>query len=480
MSASGRQAWRQRRLYEWLQYRAFLRERGEPPDVISGKLRAHCLQTFRDAFAQRFPETDPRAAFTRLTRGPGFFVAVASLLLVGAVLASGLFSGLRTLYGPLPYPDASRLVSCYQVHFLSLSWGVQARYIRPWQEQSKTLEGLAAYQFQNFRLTPPGQPERTVGGARVTEGFFQLLGVEPAAGRLFQPGDSAGEPLVVLSHELWRTQFAADPQVPGQDVLLEGRKARVIGVLPPRFWFRSRAAGLWTLLPDLGRPDPALRLVSAVGRLAPEVTYQQARAELEGIAWRTSRFRGAEFRVTPFGRSLRPTLQFLVLSLAGGMLLALGTAMVQFLRSWLQRRDSPREALRYWAFFPVKALLLLSLMAVVGAELAARNSLALQPSKFAVGLLIDWASVLATLLVLRWAILDQSRRCPVCLRRLALPVSSGSWSSSLFEPATTELLCDQGHGSLWYGESPSTLGAIRRWITLEDSWRELLTPEDKT
>jgi len=192
------------------------------------------------------------------------------------------------------------------------------------------------------------------------------------------------------------------------------------------------------------------------------------------------RFRGGAFRVAPLGRSLRPTLQLLVLSFGAGMLLALGIALVQFLRSWLQRGDSPREALRYWAFFPVKAFLLLGLLAGMGAELAARNALMLHPSKFALGLVIDWASVLATLLVLRWAILDQSRRCPVCLRRLALPVSSGSWSSALFEPATTELLCDQGHGSLWYGEAPTTLGAIRRWINLEDSWRELLTPEDKT
>jgi hypothetical protein len=475
-----RQVWAQQRLDEVRQYRAFLKERGEPPGVIRLKLRGLCRQAVRDGFRQRFPDAEPRAVASRLARGPGFFLAVVSVLLLSATLATGLFSGLRTLYSPLPYPDAGRLVSCYQVHFLSLSWGVQARYIRPWQEKSQTLAGLAAYQVQNFRIAPPGRPEMGVGGARVTDGFFGVLGVKPFAGRLLQPGDSTSEPAVVLSHELWRTRFGSDPHVFGREVALEGRPARIVGVLPPGFWFRSRELGVWTLLPDLGRPDPALRLVSAVGRRAPGVTNEQVRAELESIAWSTSRFRGGAFRVAPLGRSLRPTLQFLGLSFVVGTLLALGIALVQFLRSWLQRGDSRGEAFRYWAFFPAKTILLLGLMAGMGAELAARNALTLQPSKFVLALLIDWASVLVTLLVLRWAILDQSRRCPVCLRRLALPASSGSWSSTLFEPATTELLCDQGHGSLRYGEAPTTLGEIRRWINLDDSWRELLAPEDKT
>ena len=228
------------------------------------------------------------------------------------------------------------------------------------------------------------------------------------------------------------------------------------------------------------RPADLLRLVNAVGRMAPGVTEDSVRAELQQIAWSTSRFRGGAVRVTRLSTWLRPTLLTLLLSFLVGTVLALTIALIQFLRSWLQRGDAPWEALRYWAFFPLKTFLLLALMTVAGAELAARNALALQASKFVVSLVVDWASVLVTVLVVRWAILDQSRRCPVCLRRLALPVSSGSWGSSIFEPATTELLCDQGHGSLWYGEAPTTLGEIRRWIKLEDSWRELLGREDKS
>jgi len=69
-----------------------------------------------------------------------------------------------------------------------------------------------------------------------------------------------------------------------------------------------------------------------------------------------------------------------------------------------------------------------------------------------------------------WAFTDQRRRCPVCLGRLAMPVTLGSWAS-VFEPVTTEMLCHEGHGSLSVDESE--IGAGDRWIALDSSWRGL-------
>ncbi len=115
---SKRQVWTEQRLSEACQYSAFLQERGEPPAVIRVKLRSFCRETVRDGFRQRFPDAEPRAVARRLARGPAFFMVVSSVLLLTVAMGTGLFSGLRTLYSPLPYPDAGRLVSCYQVHFL--------------------------------------------------------------------------------------------------------------------------------------------------------------------------------------------------------------------------------------------------------------------------------------------------------------------------------------------------------------------------
>ncbi len=69
-----------------------------------------------------------------------------------------------------------------------------------------------------------------------------------------------------------------------------------------------------------------------------------------------------------------------------------------------------------------------------------------------------------------WITRDEVRRCPVCQHRLEMPVSVGSWSS-VFEPPATELLCAEGHGSLLLPDAEDTAG--RRWIALDDSWRQL-------
>jgi hypothetical protein len=77
-----------------------------------------------------------------------------------------------------------------------------------------------------------------------------------------------------------------------------------------------------------------------------------------------------------------------------------------------------------------------------------------------------------------WSLADQRRRCPVCLGRLEMPVTLGSWAS-VFEPPTTEFLCADGHGSLSVQEAEPT--AADRWIALDSSWRSLFRrrPRDK-
>lgn len=71
-----------------------------------------------------------------------------------------------------------------------------------------------------------------------------------------------------------------------------------------------------------------------------------------------------------------------------------------------------------------------------------------------------------------WCVADQRRRCPVCLHRLVMPVTMGSWAS-IYDPAATEMVCDQGHGSLALQEAETGAGAPDRWTVLDSTWREL-------
>ncbi len=479
---SARPGWERARRTQAADYGALLGERGESRLAAAAKLGAFHREVFRDAWRLRFPEWEPWEALRRRARSPWVVLASAAAVVAAIALASGGFQAVRTLRKPLPYADSSRLVSCYQVHFASLSLGVQARYVQPWQQQCRTLEDLEAYAPRRFSVSTAeaGGSSETVAGLSVTRGFFRLLGAEPRLGRLFRPGDAAGEPVAVLSWDYWERRFGGDAGAVGRTILVDGRPMQIVGILPQNFWFRSPGIRVWTLLPSLESADPSLRLVSTIGRLKGAYTAEEARRELQRVAFSSSRFRGGAFRVVTLEQSLRPNLQVAALVFVATGVLAAAIALVQLVRSLGKAGEAGAGAPAYWLFFAAKVVVLLAVAAAAEAELAARNALNLYPSRFLFGLLIDWASVLAALFILRWAMLDQARRCPVCVRRLGVPVTSGSWSSALLEPATTEMLCDEGHGALNVADARSPFGEIRRWIAMEDSWRELLASENKS
>lgn len=473
--ASKRRAWREQRKTEIRQWWSFLAERGYAPPTGLQAFRGFCWDSFGSAFEERFAERDPRRVLERVVRGPGFAILALAAALGGIAAGSGLLAGIRTVYAPLPYPEASRLVACFQVHFLSVSLGAQSRYFRPWRQRSQTLEDLAAYRLRDYSLSAPGRPSVLLAGAEVTPGFFPMLGVAPAAGRLFDTRDApeSESPSVVVSHAFWKTYLRAvtDPQT--QTILLDGNPYRVLGVLPAHFWFRSKNLEVWSLMPEPGPRTAAPQLLGMVGKLRRGATAGQAKSELEQIAYYTPGIRGGPVRVVPLADYFRPATDSIWAMTIAGWLLALAAAGIQFGREAWQGKRAGREAVRYWGFFFVKVSLLVASLGALIADIAARNALSLRSGKFLVNLLLGWAVVLGILLIFRWAVLDQGRRCPVCLRRLAVPATSGIWSSLLIEPARTELLCDQGHGALTVSESGGAMGEIRRWVALEDDWRSL-------
>ena len=152
---------------------------------------------------------------------------------------------------------------------------------------------MAAYvrpEFTRGTLTVAGESERFNVGV-VGPGFFELLGVAPLLGRVFEAADFK-QPFdaVVISHALWRQRFASEPQVVGRTVQVEGSNVRIIGVMPPGFELPTADVQLWSPLffgPRM--EDPRSRTDDGfivLGRLAPRATLQSARAELDTIAAR--------------------------------------------------------------------------------------------------------------------------------------------------------------------------------------------------
>jgi predicted permease len=238
---------------------------------------------------------DLRFAIRLLRKSPGF-TAVALLTLALAIGANTtLFSVVNAvLLRPLPFPEPHRLFQVVRQYEEGRAWATasvpQYQFL---SRQAEPFERLAASVARNggFNLTGAGGPERVMG-ARVTQSFFEVLGVLPLLGRGFVPEEDVpgGPRAVVLSHGLWQRRFDGSPRVIGQAVTLNGEPYTVVGVAPPGLQYPA-AAQLWTpaQLEPSSTEDSHVLLV--LGRLKPGVEPQQVASLLaaQGDQLRASR-----------------------------------------------------------------------------------------------------------------------------------------------------------------------------------------------
>jgi putative ABC transport system permease protein len=267
-------------------------------------------------------------------------VAVLTLALgIGANTA--IFSTVNALMlRPLPFARAEQLVWVEEVSEtlpLTRVWGA---HFLDWQEQSQTLEAIAAHDASEQALTDAGEPERIACG-EATATLFPLLGVGPfAKGRNFtaaedQPG---GGHVAILSHALWQRRYGGDPDIVGKKITLNETGHTVIGVLPADFRY-FRPYELWLPLAldaQAERNSERRRMMEVVARLKPGTTLEKARAELEMIRRRyeenrpqASQYVG-QTRVTLLQERLLGDTRRALLALLGavGMILLIACANV--------------------------------------------------------------------------------------------------------------------------------------------------------
>jgi putative ABC transport system permease protein len=157
----------------------------------------------------------------------------------------------------------------------------------------KSFSMMAGYlSGSTINVTYKNNPQRYTGGY-VSEDLFKIVGVSPVLGRDFTAEDNkpGAEKTLILGDEIWRRDFAADPNIIGQSVRVNGKAATIIGVMPAGFKFPF-SEELWTPLYNEFPPQPRgdLRLgannnaPAVMGRLKPGVTLDQANAEMIAIA----------------------------------------------------------------------------------------------------------------------------------------------------------------------------------------------------
>lgn len=237
---------------------------------------------------------DVRFAVRTLRKSPGFTLIVILTLALGIGANTAIFSYVNAwVLKPLPYAQADRLMVLL-AHDTKKGWigkdiASTADFLE-YQKQATGFENLAGWTAWYFNLTSDGPPDRVEGGL-VSCNFFQTLGVQPVLGRAFLPqeGQPGSSHVAIISRGLWESRFAANPQVIGRTLKLQGADYTIVGVMPADFHFPLMgSANIWSpfAFDDQQRADRNTSWFQAFGRLKSGVTEQQAAAEITAIAAR--------------------------------------------------------------------------------------------------------------------------------------------------------------------------------------------------
>ena len=234
---------------------------------------------------------DARYGFRTLVRDPGF-ASVSILILALAIGANiAVFSVVNTLLlRPLPFPESRELV---RIGPPPTPCGVScatfsADEFDEFRAENSTYKDVTGYEAyttpDNVRLTGRGEPQSATS-IMVLANFFQVLGVQPAIGRLFTTDELRGgpHPVTLLTNAYWRREFKADPAIVGKAVEMNGRSVTIVGVLPKYFDFGavfSPGAKVDLFTPvDLTQERHWGSIVALFGRLKPGVSIAQARED---------------------------------------------------------------------------------------------------------------------------------------------------------------------------------------------------------
>lgn len=228
-----------------------------------------------------------------LRRQPGFTSIVLLIIGLGIGANTAIYSVVNSvLLRPLPYKQPDRLVMISQTDKNREPNLVTPADYTDWQRQSQLIESIAAIRPWSANLTDIEDPQR-VQGAVVTASFFDVLGVQPALGRVFTPEEDVPDagPVVVLSHGLWQRLLGSDPNIIGRPLSLNGAPRIVLGIMSPDFrlpLFTKFQANteMWApmAMSDNYKTRRGSHQLRVVGRLKPGITVAQAQSEMDGIS----------------------------------------------------------------------------------------------------------------------------------------------------------------------------------------------------
>lgn len=270
-------------------------------DNPKARLVRYALGSFADAFWIRQRDVadwqtidDLRHGFRQWRQQSGVAITAVSILALSMAASVTAFSVVsQILLRPLPYTDPERVVTLWE----RVPSVAERQYVAPgnfidWRARATSFTQLAGAEPYSFDYTGGDRP-LVLKAMLVTEGFFDVFGIRPLAGRFFLPEEhkKANNNVLVMSERFWRAQFNADPAIVGKSIPIDGVAFLVAGVVANDFQphFQEYVPGDRDLYAAkaIEEYEPRIRVSGywgVAGRLKNGVTIEQARAEMDAVS----------------------------------------------------------------------------------------------------------------------------------------------------------------------------------------------------
>jgi hypothetical protein len=469
--------WRQRAEW-WKEWRSELwhvRQACTPEDSPSlrgeQEVAAFCLGAFQDAFYLRRESRQEKVPLATTKGSPAQCMLFLTIVIAASYGIAMLLPGVRAELQPSRYRIAPSLVLIQNARYTGDSVPtISAEQVQAWKRRRQQLfDGFAFYRVEREPVSNAAHGKTSLGIAHASSNLFDLLGLSlrfPFSGKALDH-----LPKVILSDNVWRTEFGGDPKIAGRVVTVGSHEAAVAGVVTAGSWRLPGKVDAWLLEPDSEMiSDRAGFVVAHVASAeAHDLWHQNGHMAAPTLDGSLDNFLCVSLKERTQGpRDIFLFAVFLAcLALPATTSLPLGEYRLS------SRKVSWSMKLRRWSFLGSKIVLLLPIVYFVSLDLAyLRTTL----DTFASDYIQLVSSFSICLFGLRWALRDQRQRCPVCLGKLSHPARVGQPSRTFLAWNGTELICVGGHGLLHVPEMPTSWFSTQRWLYLDPSW-EVLFPE---
>jgi hypothetical protein len=466
--ADQRPEWRREWRAELWHVRQSFCESGRCSWPAQRQINAFCLGSLQDAFCLR---REFRKAATPAPRVDG--AAMQCVLRLGTLLAVAVIIA-RLLPGVQAELDPARFQVSPGVIFIQNSSSAETftpsisiDLFHDWKHTRQRYFDEFAF-YRTVRETASLSSRRVAGWSvtHASRNLFSLLGLQLP----FDPTPDNGEfRSVILSHDAWRRDFAADPGVGGRLVRIGTHMARVVGVMPYGSWRLPGNPDAWVL-----EPDSQLAAGTAPGALGYLIAHLtplgEATMESESVPITVRAAvedEGGLYGVSFAERLKGPWGMFEFALILALLALPAVTSVTMGESNYSSHRPSRKHVFYRWAFLAAKFLLVASIAYFASLDLAYWNSSNYSPlAEFSQ---IVWCFTIC-LFGFRWALSDQRQRCPVCLRRVTHPARVGLASRTFLGWNGTEMMCMGGHTLLHVPSLPTSWFSGQRWLYLDSSW----------